>query len=74
MVEQILDPNMKKDISRLILESLPDCLGIPEAREQYIADSTEQLFFAAKEAGKPVGFLCLKETGKDTVELAVMGF
>lgn len=73
MVEQILDPNMKKDISRLILESLPDWFGIPEAREQYIADSAGQIFFAAKEDGKPVGFLCLKETGKDTVELAVMG-
>ena len=30
-------------------------------------------FFAAKEEGEDVGFLCLKETGKATVELAVMG-
>ena len=28
---------------------------------------------AAYEDDKPIGFLCLKETGKDTVELAVMG-
>ena len=29
--------------------------------------------FGALENNKEVGFLCLKETGKDTVELAVMG-
>ena len=28
---------------------------------------------AAFEDDNPIGFLCLKETGKETVELAVMG-
>ena len=31
------------------------------------------MFFAAKDGDKAMGFLCLKETGKSTVELAVMG-
>ena len=31
------------------------------------------MFFAAKEEGDYTGFLCLKETGRQTVELAVMG-
>ena len=35
--------------------------------------SADWTFFAAKEDEKAVGFLCLKETGKSTVELAVMG-
>lgn len=63
----------KKQISRTILEALPDWFGIPEAREQYIKESANQPFFAAYDSNKPIGFLCLKETGKETVELSVMG-
>jgi ribosomal protein S18 acetylase RimI-like enzyme len=63
----------KKLISRTILEALPDWFGIPEAREQYIKESADQPFFAAYDSEKPIGFLCLKETGKETVELCVMG-
>lgn len=73
MLKQILDSSEKKKISRKILEALPEWFGIPEAREEYISESASQQFFAAVENGKPVGFLCLKETGKDTVELAVTG-
>ena len=63
----------KQRISREILEALPAWFGIPESREQYIKESAMQPFFAALDAEKPVGFLCLKETGKETVELSVMG-
>ena len=63
----------KQRISRSILEALPEWFGIPEAREQYIKESAAQPFFAALDAEKPIGFLCLKETGKETVELSVMG-
>ena len=73
IIEQIIDRNEKEIISRQILEALPDWFGIPEARENYISDSREQIMLAAKENGKPLGFICLKETGNATVELAVMG-
>lgn len=63
----------KQSIAREILEALPDWFGIPESREQYIKESADQLFFATYILDKPVGFLCLKETGKETVELCVMG-
>ena len=63
----------KQRISQSILEALPEWFGISEAREQYIKESAVQLFFAALDAEKPIGFLCLKETGKETVELSVMG-
>ena len=63
----------KKNITRYILEALPDWFGIPEAREEYIEDSVGKIFFCAYKDEKPVGFLYLKQTGKDTVELAVMG-
>ncbi len=63
----------KQSIARYILEALPDWFGIPESREQYIKESVIQPFFAAYDSEKPIGFLCLKETGKETVELCVMG-
>lgn len=65
--------NQKQRIAREILEALPNWFGIPEAREQYIKESSDQPFFAAYDSNKPIGFLCLKETGKETVELCVMG-
>ena len=73
MIRQIWEPAEKTAIAREILEALPQWFGIPEAREEYIASSVHQPFFAAEDRGFPMGFLCLKETGRDTAELAVMG-
>lgn len=73
MIKQIFDDNEKRRIVRYVLEALTDWFGIPQAREDYIEKSAGQLFFAAIENSSPVGFLYLKESGKDTVELYVMG-
>ncbi|MCH5352466.1 MAG: GNAT family N-acetyltransferase [Acutalibacter sp.] len=73
MIEQILDKAEKRAVSRKILEALTEWFEVEESREQYIAESADWIFLAAKEDGKPVGFLCLKETGKATAEVAVMG-
>ena len=73
MIQQVFDEQEKRQIARQILEALTDWFGIPEAREDYIEKSAGQLFFAAMEGDTPIGFLALKETGKDTVELYVMG-
>ncbi len=73
MTEEIKDKQRKRCIARLILEDLADWFGIEESREQYIEECGEQIFVAAKRAGKEVGFISLKETGKDTAEVAVMG-
>ena len=73
MVKQIFDGDEKKRITRVVLEALPDWFGIPEAREDYIKNSVKQIFFAATEQEREVGFIYLKETGKETVELYVMG-
>ena len=72
-VREIGDPAARKAIAREILEALPDWFGIPEARESYIAESAGRPFWAAFREERPVGFLCLKETGRATAELAVMG-
>ena len=73
IIRQVTDPAEKKRFSREILEALPDWFGVAESREAYIRDSAAQPFFAAFADGQVVGFLCLKETGKATMELAVMG-
>lgn len=70
---QIANDEEKKRIARTMLEALPAWFAIPEAREEYIRDSMGKLFFCALENEKEVGFLYLKQTGKDTIELAVMG-
>lgn len=73
MILQITDNQQKQQIARQVLEALPEWFGIEQAREEYISDSTGQMFFASIHDEQPVGFLCLKPTGRDTVELAVMG-
>ncbi len=72
-IARVEDAAEKQRISRKVLEALPDWFGIPESREQYIKESAGQPFFAAFDGENPIGFLCLKETGKETVELCVMG-
>lgn len=73
MIEQIKDADTKRTIARNVLEALHDWFEVDESREQYIAESADQIFLAAKQDGRYVGFLCLKQTGDATVELAVMG-
>ncbi len=72
-VKQIENKDEKERISRLILESLNKWFEIEESREMYIRQSVDKVFFGAFDEDKAVGFLYLKPTGKDTVELAVMG-
>ena len=71
--EQIYESEIKEKVVRKILEALPDWFGIEESREQYIKESAEQICIGAIDNEEYVGFLCLKETGKATLELAVMG-
>ena len=72
-IKQINCDAEKISISRAILESLPEWFGIPESTEEYIADSKGKPFFCAYDRERAVGFLYLKETGRHTTELAVMG-
>lgn len=72
-IKEITDAARKQAVARQILEALPDWFGVEESREAYIRGSAGQVLFAAQDGEETVGFLCLKETGKATVELAVMG-
>ena len=73
MIVSITEATEKQRIARAILEALPEWFEVEESREKYIADSAGWIFLASEEGDAYNGFLCLKETGKDTVELAVMG-
>ena len=73
MIRFIEDKTERWKISREILESLTDWFEVEASREQYIAESAEQPFWASVNGNVNEGFLCLKETGKETMELAVMG-
>ena len=72
-VKTVADAAEKRSIARTVLESLDDWFGNVESREGYIKESADLPFFAAFDGDEPAGFLCLKETGKDTAELHVMG-
>ena len=73
VIREVTEVAEKQRITRLILEALPDWFEVTEPREAYIRESASCLLFAAYDEDRPVGFLCLKETGKDTLELHVMG-
>lgn len=73
MIRFIEDADERRNISRSILESLTDWFEVEESREQYIKESADQPFWASVDGDVYEGFLCLKETGRTTMELAVMG-
>lgn len=73
MVQQVNDAKEKQRIVRKILEALPEWFEVEESREDYIAKSADFLTFCAYDGDAPIGFLCLKQTGDATVELAVTG-
>ena len=73
MIGQITDKGQKQFIARQILEALTAWFEVEESREAYIAGCADWIFLADAENGEYRGFLCLKETGRATAELAVMG-
>ena len=76
MIRFIEDRNERKRISRQVLEALTEWFEVEKSREDYISGSEFLPMFAYfedKTSTDATGFLCLKETGKDTVEIAVMG-
>lgn len=65
-IEEIFEDKQKACITRGILEALPEWFEIPEGREKYIKDSCGKKFVCAYDEDRPIGFLYLSQTGKDT--------
>ena len=72
-IREVTDAGEKRRITRLILEALPDWFGVEESREEYIRICADLIYYAAYDGELPAGFICLKETGRDTAEICVMG-
>lgn len=70
---EVSSSDEKRQIARSILEALPEWFGIPEAREEYIRESANLDFIAAYDGDRPIAFITTRETGRDTLELYVMG-
>ncbi len=73
MIRFVEGQEAKRKITREILEALPEWFEVESSREQYIRESADEPMWAFYDGDRAVGFLCLKETGRDTVELAVTG-
>ena len=73
MIRFIEDETIRAAIAREILEALPEWFEVEEGREGLIKESAENPVFAAFEGERAIGFITIKETGKDTVEIAAMG-
>lgn len=72
-VRFITDKTEKKNISSMILHSLPAWFGIPSATASYIEQSAEMPFIAAFNGDNATGFLTIKETSPNAAEIYVMG-
>ncbi len=72
-IKEIKNAQEKLNISRSILEDLTFWFEIEESREEYIKNSADKTFFSAFINEKPIGFIYLNETSKNTVEIAVIG-
>ena len=73
IIKEVTESTERERVARSVLEELSDWFGVTESREAYIRESSSQLLYAAYDEKLPVGFICLKETGKDTAELSVLG-
>ncbi|HHX23572.1 MAG: GNAT family N-acetyltransferase [Clostridia bacterium] len=73
VIKEIKDEQEKKEISRSVLESLPNWFGIQEATENYIRESSKMPFFVALDESKVLGFVAIKENTPYTAEVYVMG-
>lgn len=67
------DKAFRHDAAKMILEALPEWFAIESAREAYIRNAEDEVMFVCMADDEPAGFLCLKETGRDTLEISVMG-
>lgn len=72
-IKEVIDENSKTKISEKILCNLPKWFGRKDSIREYVKESTKLPFIACFYENEPVGFIVLKETGKDTCEIFVMG-
>jgi ribosomal protein S18 acetylase RimI-like enzyme len=73
VIKLIEDSNSKEEITRLILNELPDWFGIPEAIDEYATNNRKYPLWTYLDNQKPVAFISLKATSQHTAEIYVIG-
>lgn len=73
VVMAVNDPELKSDITDVVLRQLPDWFGIEESIVEYVHGVKETAFFVAVVDNRPIGFLSLKFNNEYTSEIYVMG-
>lgn len=63
-IRQVTDGAEKRRIARRVLEALPDWFSHVPAREEYIAQSVDKLFFCAYDSDRPIGFFIWERDGE----------
>lgn len=72
LIEQVHRITDKSHVVSTILNDLPEWFGIEESTQQYIEDANNLPVYVLNNDEKAIGFLCLKETSVDTVEIYCM--
>ncbi|MDD3126533.1 MAG: GNAT family N-acetyltransferase [Candidatus Izemoplasmatales bacterium] len=73
MIKEISTDQEKTEICERILKALPTWFGLPESTREYIENSKQYLMFAALDANEVVGFISLRPTTQQAMEVYVMG-
>lgn len=73
MIQKIENKDEKENICLKILEALPEWFEIPESRRSYAKESREIPFWADMEDNHVRGFIAMREIGRYSVEICVMG-
>lgn len=73
IIKEITDKEDKENIAKEILFDLPQWFGLTESTKHYIEEGKKLPFFSCFKEERAVGFLVLRETGKATLEIYVMG-
>ena len=53
------EPDQRAAIAADILADLPDWFGLPDSTAEYVKDSRDLPFWAARQGGEDLGFLAL---------------
>ncbi|MFP4078903.1 MAG: GNAT family N-acetyltransferase [Candidatus Izemoplasmataceae bacterium] len=64
---------LKQQITKEVLDDLPEWFGIEEATQMYIDHVKEKPFLAVYDADTIVGFYALREENRDTLDMYVLG-
>jgi GNAT superfamily N-acetyltransferase len=68
-VERVTGSAELGEVTRRLLDALPDWFGIPEANDEYGASATRLPGYLARQDGEPIGVLLLNRHFPETAEI-----